>query len=231
MQQLGCHDVRAYLKLLNNNPNVKEQNEYLMTVSISRFFRDREFWIALEEKILPGLFTNEDRKIKVWSAGCACGEEVYSFKILWERLEKHVGTLPMMEILATDLHPAYLKAARSGVYSSSSLKEVDHQDRERFFRKTDRKNRYQVMPEIKDNIHWQVHHLSSDPPDRNFRVIFLRNNILTYYQTLQKTAMLKKVVDALAPMGLLVIGSRERLPSAEKNLSAVQPFPYVFRRY
>ena len=141
MQQLGCHDVRAYLKLLNNDPKVKEQNEYLMTVSISRFFRDREFWIVLEEKILPGLFTNEDRKIKVWSAGCACGEEVYSFKILWERLEKHVCTLPMMEILATDLHPAYLKAARSGVYSSSSLKDVGHEDKQRFFSKTDRKRK------------------------------------------------------------------------------------------
>lgn len=230
MQQQGCQDMQAYLNLLNNDPKVKKQNEYLMTVSVSRFFRDREFWTALEEKILPDLFTKKDRKINVWSAGCACGEEVYSFKILWERLKKHIDTLPMMEILATDLHPDYLEAGRSGIYSSSSLKEVSHQDRERFFRKTEWKNRYQVMPKMKENIRWQVHHLSSDPLYRNFQIIFLRNNVLTYYQEPQKTTMLQKAVDALAPLGLLIVGSRERLPLAEKTLVAVPPFAYVFKK-
>ena len=63
-------------------------------------------------------------KIKVWSAGCACGDEVYSFKIIWDDLKNRVGHLPKLELIATDMNPDYLDIARTGIYSSSSLKEV-----------------------------------------------------------------------------------------------------------
>ncbi|MFH1349792.1 MAG: CheR family methyltransferase [Pseudomonadota bacterium] len=60
------------------------QVERLMTVSISRFFRDRYPWEIIKDHILGDMLGKNRDKVRVWSAGCACGEEAYSFKILWE---------------------------------------------------------------------------------------------------------------------------------------------------
>ncbi len=86
MYQLGCRDVSTYLLKLDKNEDARLQCEQNMAVSISRFFRDRKLWETLEKEILPELIEKHREKIAVWSAGCACGEEVYSLKILWGRL-------------------------------------------------------------------------------------------------------------------------------------------------
>jgi len=76
MHLLGCHDVSEYLAELEKDDDVKKQCELMMTVSISRFFRDQMLWQVLENEILPGLIQVYKEKLLVWSAGCACGEEV-----------------------------------------------------------------------------------------------------------------------------------------------------------
>jgi chemotaxis protein methyltransferase CheR len=88
MHQLGCRNMDAYLDKLDQSHKTRQACERLMTVSISRFFRDRQFWHTLEKKLLPELLESRAEKVKVWSAGCACGEEAYSFKIVWEGLKK-----------------------------------------------------------------------------------------------------------------------------------------------
>ncbi len=80
MHSLGCHDISAYLLELDRSDKLRHECELLMTVSISRFFRDRKLWEVLEAEILPGLIEKRVKKIRVWSAGCASGEEVYSLK-------------------------------------------------------------------------------------------------------------------------------------------------------
>ena len=80
MQELKCPNTEAYLNLLNSSNAVRKECERRMTVSISRFFRDRKLWQGLEEEILPAVIETDKKNIRVWSAGCARGEEVYSFK-------------------------------------------------------------------------------------------------------------------------------------------------------
>ena len=82
MTFIGCITMADFLVELDKNNDIRHHCEYLMTVSISRFFRDRGFWQDFKERILPKFMDADKEKIKFWSAGCACGEEVYSFKNL-----------------------------------------------------------------------------------------------------------------------------------------------------
>lgn len=77
MVKLNCSDVEEYLLELDRSIEVRRQCERLMTVSISRFFRDKGMWAVLGEEILRGLMNTHLEKISIWSAGCASGEEVY----------------------------------------------------------------------------------------------------------------------------------------------------------
>ena len=84
MQSLGCRRTSYYLQLLREQPTCRRDCEQLMTVSISRFFRDRQLWTFLESNFLPEIAAGTSEPVAIWSAGCASGEEVYSFKIIWE---------------------------------------------------------------------------------------------------------------------------------------------------
>ncbi|MBW2737379.1 MAG: hypothetical protein JRE64_00740 [Deltaproteobacteria bacterium] len=71
MRELGCRDIEAYLSELEKNSEDRKQCELLMTVSISRFFRDCKFRQTLQNELLPNLIKENKEKIKVWSVGCA----------------------------------------------------------------------------------------------------------------------------------------------------------------
>ncbi|MFC1489249.1 CheR family methyltransferase [Thermodesulfobacteriota bacterium] len=230
MKQLGCRNMEAYLTRMESNGNVRQECDQLMTVSISRFFRDRSLWESLQNEILPNLANNQNETFRVWSAGCACGEEVYSFKIVWEHLNKHVGSSPALEITATDMNPVYLDRARTGIYSSSSLKEVREDFRTTYFEPGPGRNRYAVKSSIKTDIIWKLHQLHDDPPEADYHIIFLRNNLLTYYQDHLKKPAFKRVLDRLRPFGFLIIGSQENLPFETPELVSFLNYSYVFKK-
>jgi chemotaxis protein methyltransferase CheR len=215
---------------VDESDEVRKKCELLLTVSISRFFRDREFWQFLEKKILPDLINKNLEKINVWSAGCACGDEVYSFKIVWNDLKNSVGHLPRLELVATDINPDYLNIACAGVYSSSSIKEVTKEIQTKYFKKKKGKKLFEINASLKKDITWKIHHLLSDPPGSKFDLIFLRNNVLTYYEDLLKKKAFRKIIDSLATFGFLIIGSHESLPFETRELTEIEPHPFVFRK-
>ena len=230
MTASGCRTMAAFLAELEQNDETRHACELLMTVSISRFFRDRRFWETLEKALLPEIIQRCDEKISVWSAGCACGDEVFSFMIVWDRLSKNYSHLPSLEMTATDLNSAYLQRARAGIYSTGSLKELTPEIRSEYFTKKPGKKLFEVKDFLKKNISWKIHHLLSDPPGRDFDVVFLRNSVLTYYEEKLKKRALEKVLSRLAPGGILIIGSHESIPFETPDLGAVEPYPYVFKR-
>ncbi|MDX2499564.1 MAG: CheR family methyltransferase [Deltaproteobacteria bacterium] len=230
MTASGYRTMAAFLAELEQNDETRHACELLMTVSISRFFRDRRFWETLEKTLLPKIIQRRDKKISVWSAGCACGDEVYSFMIVWDRLSKTCSNLPGLEMTATDLNPTYLQRARAGIYSHGSLKELTPEIRSQYFRQKPGKKLFQVKKFLKKNISWRIHHLLSDPPGRDFDIVFLRNSVLTYYEEKLKKKALEKVLSRLVPGGILIIGSHESIPFERPDLSGVEPYPYVFSR-
>ena len=101
MLTLEVRTVKEYLERLGSDREARRKGERLMDVSISRFFRDRDLWQALEQEVLPGRILRGDKSIRVWSAGCACGEEAYSVKMVWQILSTRLGGLPALGPLKT----------------------------------------------------------------------------------------------------------------------------------
>lgn len=230
MQRLGCRDIAAYLSLLENQADCRHECELLMSVSISRFFRDRHLWQMLENRWLPDIITGNPWRIDVWSAGCACGEEVYSFKIIWQRLKTRINPLPSLEILATDRHPQYIQKARSGIYNRSSLREVTADERSRFFERCQGSKQFSIKKELKSEIHWEICELPTESTGSIFQIIFLRNNILTYCRQADQIRALESMLNCLAPGGLFIIGCHETLPGASGVLSPLAECSYVYQK-
>jgi chemotaxis protein methyltransferase CheR len=211
MQQLGCRGAEEYLSALEQNPELRRQAELLFTVTISRFFRDLNLWQTLEKQVLPAVIVQGSQTVRVWSAGCARGEEAYSFKIVWERLRERFERLPELELWATDIHPAVVEMARAGVYPISSLKEVPQPWRIAYFRAVN-PSTYAVKDFLKQGIVWKVHDLLCDePPQTGLHIIFLRNNLLTYYEGALQSASLDRILQCLAPGGFLITGAHEKM--------------------
>jgi chemotaxis methyl-accepting protein methylase len=230
MQQLSCRHVTDYLKILDLAPDRRHECELIMTVSISRFFRDRRLWEMLKGRWLPDMIANAPPELKIWSAGCACGEEVYSFKIIWEQMGQRFEHLPTLELLATDRHPQYLERARSGIYNRSSLKEVAPEWRQLFFERHKGTRQYKIKGHLKIHICWEIHHLFADPLGSGFNIIFLRNNVLTYYRQEAQKKALTGILNSLSPGGLLIIGCHETLPFQPATLRMVSELSYVFQK-
>lgn len=230
MQEMGCRTMQKYIFALDQDKDAMQHCERLMTVSISRFFRDRALWQALEDQILPTII-NENRKgVKAWSAGCACGEEVYTLKILWHAMSGRFQCLPELEIWATDMNPVYLNKARAGIYPPSSLKETPHEFRALYFKPGPEEQTYAVVERLKKGIKWREFHLLFDPPVSNFQVVFLRNSLLTYYEDKLKVPAFQKVLNSLARGGFLIIGSQENIPSGVRGLLPLVQHPCIFQK-
>ena len=230
MQELKCPHISAYLDLLHESDALRLECKRRMTVSISRFFRDRKLWQGLEEEILPAMIETNKKNIRVWSAGCARGEEVYSFMIVWGRVKKKYAHPVRLAITATDVNPEFIDKARAGVYTRSSLKEVSGEVQERYFDVRKSGNQFDLKGFIKKGIDWKVQDIFDDPPGAAFDLIFLRNNLLTYYQDHLKYKGLALVVGALAPDGWLIAGSHEKLPAERFDLQRHKSIPWAYRQ-
>lgn len=222
MQGLGCKTVPDYLERIRHNSDVMHECRLALTVSISRFFRDRMVWDTIRKKVLPDLAEKNHRPIHVWSAGCARGEEVYSMKMIWEKAEKQGLDLSRLRLLASDINPEYLAAAQKGVYGKTSLKEVCESDRKTFFHIRKNGKQFIVKPFLRNDITWQIMDLCTELPNQSFDLIFLRNNVLTYLDGNLKALVFQNIVKRLKPGGFLVKGAHETIP--EKDVSLVRPY-------
>jgi chemotaxis methyl-accepting protein methylase len=230
MHGLGCLSAESYFSILDESSEERRECVLLLTVSISRFFRDQRLWQSLEDTFLPELLERNSGMVKVWSAGCARGEEVYSLKIVWHSLRSRLARMPDLRVVATDMNPVYLERARVGLYLPSSLKEVPEPLRDRYFHRPEKGEQYSVVPYLRTGITWSEHNLLDNPLETGFRLIFLRNNILTYYEDGLRDRAFRNALDSLAPGGLLVIGAHERLPAGTVELAQSERHPCIFKK-
>lgn len=225
MASLNCNSISEYIDTLESRPIEEEILQSHLRITISRFNRDRQLWDYLADHALPRLLQQTD-KLKIWSAGCSCGEEVYSLKILWHM---HFSSYPAISILATDANPNCLERAQAGIYQKSSLREISEDIVSNCFIQSKSQNEYAILPLFQENIIWQQHNFLSLPPDEKFHVIFLRNNLLTYYNSTLQFAALSNILRSLSPGGYLVTGSHEILPELLFSLKSLKRCNMVFQ--
>ena len=228
MAQLDIRNADDYLKLCRTVPETRNEARRLLTVSISRFFRDRPLWDYIKHRIIRQMTAGNPDLAAVWSAGCALGQEVYSFKILWKIMEDESGSLPPLFMKATDINQEYLERAAAGEYDGQILKHVPEDLRNRFFHRD--QERYFIRKELRKNIFWRLEDLEASAPEKDFfDLIFLRNSLLTYCRKDDHEDIISRIIPALNSQGFLVIGARETLPAGIMDLFSIEDFPGVFR--
>jgi chemotaxis protein methyltransferase CheR len=229
MQTLECRSWEAYLSRMDRDAELLREAELLMSVSISRFFRDRRLWEIIEEHIFSPLIRLASGEINVWTAGCAMGQEVYSLKILWTEYEKSIDNAPPLSIWATDVNKKTLEKAGNGIYPPSSMKNMPEEFVKNFFSITS-DGLYRITDKLNKDITWEFHDLVRSPIQKTFHIIFLRNNLLTYYREDIQRLTLEKITKSLRNGGFLITGSHEKLPSETLGLSPLKICPFVFQK-
>jgi chemotaxis protein methyltransferase CheR len=215
MQALNLSRMEDYLKMIEKDEYIRRICFWHLTISISRFYRDRNIWNKLAKEILPALvytFSSEP-KFKVWSCGCARGEEAYTFSMLWENMKNDYYPMPDLEIIATDINPEYIKMALEGIYEFRSLKELPENFIDKYFSKLPAGNKYKLQSRLKEMVFLKTHNfIEEPPPSKEFHLVFARNNLLTYYNFPEKISGFLNIISSLNIGGVMIIGSHEKVP-------------------
>lgn len=180
------------------------------TVSVTSMFRDPGFYRAFRQIAVPLL--KQRRSLRIWHAGCASGEEVYSMAILLHE----EGLLDSARIYATDLNQTTLGTAREGIYPLEKMKEHTENyqaagGKAAFSEYYQAGHGHVVMrAELSKNIVWAQHNLVTDASFNEFDLILCRN-VLIYFNTRLQERVHRLLYDSLAQDGLLVLGRQESL--------------------
>jgi len=211
LEGLGLSEWADYAALVERDAAERAALAPLLTVTISRFWRNRAFWECLAEIVLPGLCAGEEPR--AWSCGCASGEEPYSLAILW----REVCSQRPLNLLATDLDPAVLARAAEGLYQAGSLRELPPPLRERYF--AQELGGLRLGPEIRAAVTFRRHDLlREEMPEGGFDLILCRNLAFTYFGPRAQVEVARRLAAALRPGGWLAVGRKERLPEGVAGL-------------
>ncbi len=221
INQMAKHD--DYLDLLRENRVEQEALFQDLLIKVTSFFRDAEVFDELCDTVFPKLLENRSNNdpVRIWVAGCATGEEVYSLAIclfeamggIVEGAQQHRAKI---QLFATDLSEIAIKQARKGIYRSSELESVSESQLNKYFTKTD--GSYRVVKAVRDTIVFAVHNFLKDPPFSKVDLISCRNVFIYLDPFLQKRA-LTTFHYALNENGQLLLGTSET-PGKETELFA-----------
>jgi chemotaxis protein methyltransferase CheR len=173
------------------------------------FFREGAHFAALSSRILPELFRARPR-VRIWSAGCSTGEEVYTLRLVADQAARAAGA-PEPQIVGTDISTTVITRAREGIYRDRALRLVPPDLlAEAFVPLGD--GAFQVNEQTRARVEFRVHNLFTDPPPWDVSDIIFCRNVMIYFD---KPTQLKLVdgifADALHPDGYLCIGHSESL--------------------
>ena len=209
--ELGLSNFEDYLLKIKRDPEEKSCLSQILTVTITRFFRDKEVFDILENSIIPVILKNKKGKdeFKIWSVGCANGEEPYSLSMLWKEKFEKIWSQIDLSILATDIDENLLERAREGKYKKSSLKEVPEEIFQRYFKI---ENGFYILDRsVRGNIEFKKHNIIHGEPFSGMDIIFCRNLAFTYFSKECQMNVLKKIARSLNEGGYLIIGKDESL--------------------
>lgn len=209
----------AYLKILKKDPLEYGYLVETLTVNVSEFFRNPETFRIIEKEIIPSIVKHRSesliQSIRIWSAGCAAGEEAYSLAILLHRVLKKDFNKYRIRIIGTDIDAQSLEKARKGIYSENSLKNVDAGTKNQYFLKQGEV--YQVIDQLRNITHFKYHDLISGPTINHFDIIICRNAMIYFKKEIQEQLQFN-FYQALEKGGFFVIGKAETLLGTAPDL-------------
>jgi len=211
LRETGAQTYLEYLAVLKRDPS--EYGRFLddLTINVTQFFRDTETFKAIKDDVIRKIISVKQKQnkkiIRVWSAGCATGQEPYSIGILFNEILGRKISNFFISIYATDIDANSLKKARAAEYDNDSVSEVEENMLRKYFRYD---GKYKLNEEITKMVKFKHHNLISDEPLTHVDIILCRNALIYFSRELQQK-LFRKFYEGLNKAGYLILGKTESL--------------------
>lgn len=215
----GSADCSAYLTLLTKSEEETNQLLGALSINVTEFFRDRLAFDAFAKEVIrPLLAFKADGGgiMRIWSAGCATGQEAYSIAIIvQEELKKMKREpRPMVSVTGTDISQSALTKARSGIYSKEEIKSLPERYLSEYF--VHQGDVYVASDSLQRGIRFVRENLLDEPTQKYFDVVVCRN-VMIYFSRAMHDAVAMHLYHALRKGGYLMLGKTETLMGAPRN--------------
>lgn len=228
MKALGIPSYSEYLKRLSNGDSGRKEFVKLMdemTINETSFFRNKPQFSAFERIILPEVLQSKQkdsvRRLKIWSAGCSSGEEVYTLAMIIDHYRDMDLEEWKIEIHGTDISERVLRLAERGVYNDYSVKNMPEEYLEKYITHTN--EGYVVEDRLKKYIRFSYLNLNDDMNMvfmKDFDVVFCKN-VLIYFDRESKKRVIQHFFNSLVMGGYLFIGFSESLFGVENRFKLI----------
>ena len=240
----NCKDIFDYFSYLKQTPRELDILIDTLTINVSQFFRNPLIFEYLGVRILPTLLEQKKKhpspSLRIWSAGCAMGEEPYSIAMLINEstdIEKQTNDVHMdVTIFATDIDINIIKKAQKAVYSFESIKNIKYALVKKNF--LSQGKYFHLLPFLKKQISFSVYDIldpnSYAPPESifgNFDMVFCRN-LLIYFNNQYQNTIFDKLYRSLSLNGYLILGEAEVPPLKYQNhFRKVNECCHIYQKY
>lgn len=224
----GQRDLSSYLRVLAADPAELRRLHSDFLIKVSTFFRDPEEWRTLAKQVIRRLATRAEgpSEIRVWSVGCATGEEAYSLAIV---LSEALGGKPTrrFKVFATDLDEGALATARLGIYGAGKLAAVSAARLGQHFHRNG--ENWSVKASLRKGVVFGKHDLLRDPPLASMDLVVCRN-VLIYLAPAEVSSALGRLRYAVRPGGYLFRGRSENRRLGEPGFERIEASAHIFRK-
>lgn len=210
MQRVGLGCYQDYLDHLQQQPDEVKHLLDTIYINYTYFFRDLPVWEYLTSQVIPQIVANKasDEPIRVWSAGCATGEETYSLAMLLIEALGIEQFRQRVQIYGTDVDADAILQAREGYFSAYQVEPIPTALQERYFER--RNDGYCWRPDLHCSINFHWHHLTQDPSLPQIDLLVCRNLLMYLTEEAQLQALVN-FYGSLEENGFLLLGKVDNL--------------------
>lgn len=229
MQSINVDNYSEYLDYLEVHPDEFVELFNTILINVTTFFRESAAWEYIADNIIPQIINNKqvNKPIRVWSAGCASGEETYTLAILLAEALGMEQYSRRVKIFATDVDMEALNYARYADYSSKEVDNISPALLNKYFEFTN--NRFRVQKELRRGVIFGRHDLVQDAPISRIDLLVCRNTLM-YFNSETQSKVLDRFHFALNSGGFLFLGKAEMLFSRNHLFSLLDLHHRVFSK-
>jgi two-component system, chemotaxis family, CheB/CheR fusion protein len=229
MQEVGADGYLGYLDLLEVDPDEFTQLFNTILLNVTGFFRDPPAWEYVNAEILPRLLAEKDDEepIRIWSAGCASGEEAYTLAMITVETLGPDAMRERVKIYATDVDEEALTQARAARYGDKQVEGVPPELLERYFERNE--SGYVFSKELRRSVIFGRHDLLQDAPISRIDLLVCRNTLM-YLNSETQAHVLARFSFALREGGFLLLGKAEMLLAHSNLFTAIHLKHRVFQK-
>ena len=218
MQTVEVSGFDTYLDYLQVHPDEFVELFNTILINVTSFFRDEDVWQTLAEEIVPAMAGGDASvPIRIWSAGCASGQEPYSIAMLFASVMGLGAFRDRVKVYATDVDDDALGEARQAVYTAKQVESVPAALREQYFDR--RGDRFALNREVRRGVIFGHHDLIQDAPISRIDLLLCRNTLM-YFHAEAQARIIQRLHFSLKAGGVLVLGRAEML---SRHSSLVDP--------